>query len=219
MDPNLPNTTSPSSDTADAEQHVQDPLPAYTTRPTTPVSDNGYHSDDTDDSLPDLVRVTDSEIRAITSSGGPRTVNGITNSLQSMQISGNHPANGTSTLWQTPQTNGNRTRRGSITSNERYHPSFNNHIQLNGIPTGDNWQASAHLAHLAIRDAVADRLNIIVNGPATNNTRRGRGGAPYRGRGVNGHMIYDLIQRLQRWERAIQGLNDESDHDWVPGRF
>ncbi|KAJ7484029.1 hypothetical protein B0H11DRAFT_2279706 [Mycena galericulata] len=183
-------------------------LPAFTYPDT--HSDDGNNSDDTDDSVPDLVPATPPELHAVhnvhtlyATPDAALVVNGITNGVEAMQIGGN------------------RARRDSIVRS-RYHPSFNNHlqVQVNGAQTSNNWQAPAHLAHRAIRDAVADRLTnfgVVVNGPIANNVRRG--GAPYQGRAVNGHMIYDLIQRLQRLERALQGLQDEAMHDWLPRRF
>ncbi|KAJ7867123.1 hypothetical protein B0H13DRAFT_2352071 [Mycena leptocephala] len=56
--------------------------------------------------------------------------------------------------------------------------------------------------------------------PVGNNFRRG--GAPYQvygGRALNGEMIYDLIVRLQRLERALHGLADNAEQHWLPRHF
>ncbi|KAJ7443259.1 hypothetical protein B0H11DRAFT_1932018 [Mycena galericulata] len=92
-------------------------------------------------------------------------------------------------------------------------------VQTTASPTTQNWRVPAHLAHRALRDAVADRFT--NQGPAhrpVGNTFR-RGGAPYPmygGRALNGEMIYDLIVRLQRLERALHGLADHAEQHWFP---
>ncbi|KAJ7435877.1 hypothetical protein FB451DRAFT_1194281 [Mycena latifolia] len=105
------------------------------------------------------------------------------------------------------------------------HSDIVNLFQNTGHTTGSsnqNWRGPAHLAHRAFRDAIVDRLTNqgFVNRPAGNNPRRG--GAPYQahaGRVLNGEMIYDLIMRLQRLERALQGLTNNTEQHWLPRHF
>ncbi|KAJ7752212.1 hypothetical protein DFH07DRAFT_1031895 [Mycena maculata] len=86
-----------------------------------------------------------------------------------------------------------------------------------------NWRGPAHLANQAFRSAFADRFTnqgFVHHGPIGNNFRRG--GAPYQvigGRALNGEMIYDLVFRLQRLERALQGLADSAEQHWLPRQF